>query len=398
MLRIHISTKAETALRGGHPWLFSESIQKQNHDGAMGELSAIYDRKDVFLGIGLYDPESPLRVRMIYKGKPRVLDSSWWYEKIRATIQLRHQWFNDTQTTGFRYIHGENDGFPGLVLDRYGEGLVLKIYTAAWFEHLSEILPSIQKEINPLWVVLRLSRNVQAYFQRMGNKKWIDGSVIAGNLPEECVVFKENNILFEANVLRGQKTGFFLDQRENREWVKSFSVGRRMLNAFSFSGGFSLYAAQGGAVSVSDLDISAHALESAKKNFSLNSSDSKIKNCEHLTLQADAFEWLKTADSKYDLIVLDPPSLAKKEDERRRAIEAYGRLSFGAIRCLNEGGILVSASCSAHVSAEEFFEAVIDSAKKFKRTFKEIQRTQHPKDHPATFAEAKYLKAIYLSF
>jgi len=394
-LRIHVIPKAESAIRGGHPWLFSESIKDQNREGRMGDLAILYDRKDEFLGIGLYDPESPIRVRMLHVGKPQTLDDTWWLERFKEAIEIRRQLFG-AETTGFRYIHGENDGWPGLVMDRYGDNLVLKVYTAAWLDRIRNVLKLIQSEISCRRVVLRLSRNVASYLQKIKSDEWRDGQIIVGEALEENIVFEENGIRFEADLIRGQKTGFFLDQRENRQIVETLSLGKRVLNVFSFSGGFSLYAARGGARSVTDLDISLHALENSNRNFLLNQNNPQIKKCEHKTIQADAFDWLKDSPMKYDLIVLDPPSLAKKETERQRAIEAYGRLSGRAIQRLEPKGILVAASCSAHVSTDEFFEAVLQSTKSSGRKFDEIQRTAHPKDHPDKFREAGYLKCIYL--
>ena len=198
--------------------------------------------------------------------------------------------------------------------------------------------------------------------------------------------------------MRGQKTGFFLDQRENRREVETLARGRRVLNAFSFSGGFSVYAARGGAKSVTDLDISAHALESAKRNFALNKNFPGVAACRHETVQADAFEWLAAGADEFDLIVLDPPSLAKRAAEREGAIRAYERLNSLGIQKLARDGILVAGSCSAHVLAADFFDAVRRAAMKSGRQFTELKTLQHPPDHPAGFKEAEYLKVIYLKF
>jgi 23S rRNA (cytosine1962-C5)-methyltransferase len=204
---------------------------------------------------------------------------------------------------------------------------------------------------------------------------------------------------FEADVCRGQKTGFFLDQRENRRAVESLAQGRRILNAFSFSGGFSLYAARGGAISVTDLDISSHALASAERNFALNLSDAAVARCHRERAQGDVFGWLAAHEQRtFDLIVLDPPSFAKRETERAGAIRAYEKLAGLGIQHLAPGGILVACSCSAHVTAEEFFDAVRRSAGRSSRAFQEIQTTRHAPDHPATFKEVEYLKGIYLRF
>jgi 23S rRNA (cytosine1962-C5)-methyltransferase len=173
--------------------------------------------------------------------------------------------------------------------------------------------------------------------------------------------------------------------------------GGDVLNAFSFSGGFSLYAARGGAKSATNLDISAHALESAKRNFALNQSAVGVKTCRHETIQADAFAWLEQSLArKFDLVILDPPSLAKREAEREAAIQAYGKLVTNGIKTLRHGGVLVAASCSAHVPAADFFATVRRAARRSGRGFTELGTTLHAPDHPATFPEAQYLKCIYL--
>jgi 23S rRNA (cytosine1962-C5)-methyltransferase len=301
----------------------------------------------------------------------------------------------DARTTGYRWIHGESDAWPGLVLDRYDRTLVLKLYTAAWLPWLGELARIIGLNLRPERLVLRLSRNIQQFAQEHFRK--VDGAILSGPPLHEPVLFQENGLRFAADVVRGQKTGFFLDQRENRRLVEKLAEGRAMLNTFSFSGGFSLYAARGGARAVTDLDLSAHALAASKRNFELNGTDIRVRSCPHEYIQADAFEWLAAkADQKFSLIVLDPPSLAKRETERAGAILAYRRLAAHAIKRLIPGGILVACSCSAHVSEKEFFETVRNAAAKSGRAFEELDRTGQPLDHPACFKEAHYLKAIYL--
>ncbi|HZI32470.1 MAG TPA: class I SAM-dependent methyltransferase, partial [Candidatus Binatia bacterium] len=353
-----------------------------------------------FLAVGLFDPDSPIRVRILHAGKPRTIDAAWWQLRLEQSLARRRNLF-DSQTTGYRLIHGESDGWPGLVLDRYDTTLVLKLYTAAWFSRLDEILTLIKAKISCERIVLRLSRNIQAAAERRPPARR-DGEVLFSKhaVPEAGapVVFFENGVRFEADVFRGQKTGFFLDQRENRVEVEKLSRGRRVLNAFSFSGGFSVYAARGGAKSVTDLDISAHALESAKRNFALNRNVPAMAACRHETVQADAFKWIESDAGKFDLIVLDPPSLAKRAAEREGAIRAYERLNSLGIQKLSRGGILVAGSCSAHVSATEFFDAVRRAAAKSGRKFAELKTMLHPPDHPAGFKEAEYLKMIYLHF
>jgi len=395
-LRLRITAAAETAVRSEHPWVFADSIQEFNRPGQMGELAVIYDRKDKFLAVGLFDPNSPIRVRILHSGKPQTIDAAWWQSHLQQTIAQRTAIF-DAQTTGYRLIHGENDGWPGLVLDRYNSTLVLKLYTAAWLPWLDETVALIKSQIPAERLILRLSRNIQEFASAWPSPRR-DGEVVFGTTPNAPVIFSENGIRFEADVLRGQKTGFFLDQRENRREVETHAHGRRVLNAFSFSGGFSVYAARGGATSVTDLDISAHALESAKRNFALNKHIPAVAKCRHECVQADAFDWIENCSAKFDLIVLDPPSLAKRAAEREGAIHAYEKLNSLGIDRLARDGILVAGSCSAHVPAADFFDAVRRAARKSGRKFAELKTMQHPSDHPARFKEAQYLKVIYLKF
>ena len=396
-LRLRITAAAETAVRSGHPWVFSDSVLELNRTGQTGELVVIYDRKDRFLAMGLFDPGSPIRVRILHAGKPQTIDRAWWQARLEQALARRRDLF-DAQTTGYRLIHGESDGWPGLVLDRYDTTLVLKLYTAAWLPRLDETLALLKENAPGERVVLRLSRNIQSVAEKQFQQ--CDGKVIFSQRAEPefgaPIIFQESGLRFEADVLRGQKTGFFLDQRENRREVETLARGRRVLNAFSFSGGFSVYAARGGATAVTDLDISAHALAAAKRNFALNQNFPGVAACHHDTVQGDAFEWLAANAAKFDLVVLDPPSLAKRAVEREGALRAYERLATLGLERLAREGILVAGSCSAHVPAKEFFEVVRRAAAKSERTFTELKTLRHPPDHPANFKEAEYLKVIYL--
>ncbi len=430
-LRLRITAAAESIVRGGHPWVFAESVREQNRQGAAGELAVIYDRKDEFLAVGLFDPDSPIRVRVLQVGKPQTIDANWWRARLDAAVRRRHGLF-DQRTTGYRLVNGESDGWPGLVLDRYDTTLVLKVYTVVWRARLAEIISLICEQLKPERMILRMSRNIQGPALSKGSpphpgplppagaegelppggtRNWRDGEVVfqkcAGPPPSPNsgaargagapVGFLETGLRFEADVVRGQKTGFFLDQRENRQCVESLAAGRRVLNAFSFSGGFSLYAARGRAKSVTDLDLSAHALAAAERNFKLNEDEPGMARCLREGVQADAFEWLEGhRERRFELIVLDPPSLARREAERAGAIRAYGKLAGDALNHLSHDGILVACSCSAHVSVEEFFGAVRQGAARTGRKFAELRTTRHAPDHPATFKEAEYLKGIFL--
>jgi 23S rRNA (cytosine1962-C5)-methyltransferase len=393
-LRLRLTRAAESVVRHGHPWVFADSVREMSRNGDAGDFAVIYDRDDRFLAIGLFDPASPIRVRILHRGKPIRLDDAWWLARLDETLSRRAAILDDA-TNACRLINGESDGWPALVLDRYDTTLVMKLYSAAWLPHLERTAALLVQRLRPARLVLRLSRNIA---DAAAARAVTDGRCLAGETPAAPVPFLESGLRFEADVLRGQKTGFFLDQRENRRRVEKLAAGRRVLNAFSFNGGFSLYAARGGATAVASLDISTHALDGAARVFELNRGDARLAQCPHERIHADAFEWLAaaTAKSRYDLIVLDPPSLAKREAERAGAITAYRRLAADALRLLAPGGILVAASCSAHVGAEEFFGAVRGAAQQSGRRWTELETTGHAPDHPATFPEAQYLKAIYL--
>jgi len=324
------------------------------------------------------------------------VDEDWWREKLEYTVGKRTGLFN-LDTTGYRLINGENDGWPALILDRYADTLVLKIYAALWLPHLADIEALLRSVLAPRDIVLRLSRNLIG----LASKEYGIEEGFLGEPGDEMVVFQENGLFFTSEVRFGQKTGFFLDQRENRERVGKLAAGCDVLNAFSFSGGFSLYAARGGALSVTDVDISAHALASARENFELNSSDPEVAAARHEGIQADAFDWLADAAQKgkesprYGLIITDPPSLAKRESERAGALQAYERLAVSAFRLLTPGGTVVSASCSAHASPREFQQAVQRAATTvFGRSWEVLWTAGHAADHPVSFREGEYLKAI----
>ena len=383
-----------TAVRAGHPWVFADSIKSQNRDGEAGELAVMYDKKNKFLAVGFYDSNSPMRVRILHQGKAATIDRDWWLAKARACLDHRNKAVFSAETNGARCINGENEGFPGMIVDRYADTIVVKLYSAIWLPHWDVIESVLREVFEPQFLVLRLSRNIQDEAAH----RWKLEEGFRGPEGEEFVVFKENGIHFEAAVLHGQKTGFFLDQRDNRARVEKLGKGREVLNVFSFSGGFSLYAARGGAKHVTDLDISLHALESAERNFTLNKADPKISAVERDQVQADAFKWLENTSKSFDLIITDPPSLAKREKERARALQAYKRLNKEAISRLRPGGILVAASCSAHVDVKEFYLLIREAANASGRRSTELWTSGHAADHPATFAEAHYLKAICIEF
>ena len=389
-VRVRLKPAAESIVRRGHPWVFAESVRDQNRTGATGDLAVIYDRHDKFLAAGLLDNESPLRIRIAHLGRPTAIDTSFWHGRL-ADSRARRDGLFGRNTTGYRLVNGESDGLPGLVLDRYDDTLVLKLYTAAWLPHLATIQDALAESFPSSPIILRPARNLQAIAQERTGLQ--DGQALPNfHLPPPSrVEFLENGIRFLASVRDGQKTGFFLDQRDNRARVEKLAPSRHVLNCFSFTGGFSMYAARGGAASVTDVDISEHALREAREHRSLNGFDTP-----HHTEQANVFHWLRDRGESFDLIIIDPPSLAKKSADRDAALKAYRQLFAAGIQRLRRGGVLVAASCSAHVRKETFFELVTDVAVRSHRRLHELERSIHAPDHPTTFPEAEYLKAVFL--
>lgn len=394
-LALRVTPAAQRALRQGHPWLFDQAITAQSGEGRPGDLAVIFDAHRRFLAIGLYDPTSPLRVRVLHHGAPTAIDRSWLSGKLAGAIAWRST-LPENGTTGYRLVHGENDGLPGLVIDRYASTLVAKIYSLAWIPRLGELRAALDDVFPAACLVLRLSRDLLRRPEYLYGLE--DGTVLAGPPPEGPVSFLENGLRFEADVLRGQKTGFFLDQRDNRARVERLSAGQEVLNVFAYSGGFSLYAARGGAPEVVSLDSSAPALAAAERNFALNLDLPAVAAAHHTSLAADAF--LALADLRrggrtFDLLIVDPPAFAKREGEVSAALNAYERLTALALGVLRPGGTLVMASCSSRVPAAAFFDAVNAAAQRAGRPLRESERTGHPIDHPVLFPEGAYLKCLF---
>lgn len=394
-LALRVTPAAERALRGGHPWVFDGAIIHQSHAGQPGDLAVIFDSKRRFLAIGLYDPASPIRVKVLQHRQPATIDAAWFLARLQAAADLRQPLLAQ-QTDGYRLVHGENDGLPGLIIDRYADTLVLKLYTAAWLPHLSAVIASLPAVQPFARLVLRLSRSIGALPAEDG---LTDGQTLIGSPPETPVIFQEHGLRFQADVVSGHKTGFFFDQRENRAQVRALAGGRRVLDVFAYSGGFSVYAAAGGATTVTSLDASAPALAEAQANFALNRADPLVAAARHETLVGDAFAQmadLRATGRTFDLVIVDPPSFAKNAAEVDRALAAYARLTRAALDVVDaRGGTLVMASCSSRVTPDAFFAAVTRAATEAGRPLSAISHSGHALDHPIGFPEGEYLKCLF---
>ncbi len=391
-LAIKVKSVAERAIRKGHPWVFESAISKQSGEGQAGDLAIIYDgKKNKFLAVGLWDPNSPIRIKVLQSNTPANINEDWFNQKVAQAKAIREPLLK-SETNSYRLLFGENDKVPGLICDVYSSVVVVKIYSAIWFPYLKAILPAIVKHTNASAIVLRMSRNLQKpEIESHGLK---DGDVLYGTLEKENVIFTEHGLQFYANVIKGHKTGYFLDHRHNRKKVGELAEGKAVLDIFSYAGGFTVHALAGGAKEVISLDISRQAQELAKENVRLNNLDKD----KHQIMVADAFKGMQALidDRKqFDIVVVDPPSFAKSAADIPQATKSYERLTRLAVRLVKKSGILLSASCSSRIKQEEYFElieAVLDSTG---RRFKLIEKTDHDVDHPIGFAEGGYLKSGY---
>jgi 23S rRNA (cytosine1962-C5)-methyltransferase len=393
-LILRVTLDAERQLCAGHPWVYDRAIRSQSRAGTPGELAVVFDHRRKFLAIGLYDPTSPIRVRVLQHRRPAPIDAAWWRRRVTAAVQARAPLEADA-TTGYRLIHGENDGLPGLVADRYGQTQVIKLYTVAWVSHLRAVIDALSAAAPAKRLVLRLSRAVQQQPERLDGLT--DGMVLRGAAITQPVLFSEHGLRFEADPVHGQKTGFFLDQRDNRARVERLAHGCTVLDACAYTGGFSVYAARGGAREVTSLDINAAALAAAKRNMARNTGHPMVAAARHQVVQGELFETLKAwrGHRKFDLVVLDPPAFATTRAEVPAALLAYARLTRAALGVLQSGGALVFACCAGQVGAEPFFKAVHAAATAVRQPLRELERTGQPLDHPISFSEGAYLKCLF---
>ena len=396
-LAVRVTKDAARQIRGGHPWVFEQSITSLKPDGVAGDLAVVFDESREFMAIGLYDPDSAIRIKILHTGKPVQIDETFWTGRLTAARDVRTAAFDPTHTTGYRCVHGENDGLPGLVLDRYADTLVLKLYSDAWLAHLDVLVECIRDVFAPEALVLRLSRSMQQSASTRG-ATLSDGHALIGEAPAAPVPFIENDLRFEADVVHGQKTGFFLDQRDNRARVRTLAQGCRVLDLFCCTGGFSVNAAAGAATLVHSVDISSAATAATKRNMARNGGRAAVRSCTHQVSTGDAMTVMSQmidTGRVFDLVIVDPPSFASRQNQIEGALRAYGRLTELAVQLLVPGGMLVQASCSARVTTEQFLETVGDAAYRMGVRLDGMSHTTNAVDHPVSFAQGGYLKAIF---
>ncbi len=407
-LAVRLHPPAERAVRDGHPWVFETGIRsveltgrtgdqgqsEENGRPGAGDTAVIFDRKDRFLAVGLFDPTSPIRIRVLNHGEPAQVGAELFRNRLTQALRRRASLSDDSQTTGYRVVHGEGDGLPGLVLDRYGDQAVFKLYSPIWLPHLREVVPAARDLLRSSTVLGLVSRNLAD--ERLCPAPLRRGAVLSGKNATGPFPFLESDLRFEAHPVEGHKTGFYLDQRDNRRRLEPRARGARVLNVFSYTGGFSLYAARGGAREVISVDQSGPALRQAERHFELNVQ--AARDTRHRTMEGDAFHIMRelaAGGERFGVVVVDPPSFAKEASQIDGALEAYARLTILALAVLEPGGLLVQASCSSRVSADDFFGRVHRAVADGGRSLVDQHRTGHPVDHPATFPEGHYLKCLF---
>ena len=380
--RAMVRNRGAARVRSGHPWVYRSDVAEV--EGEAGDVVTVFDRRGGFLGHAFYNPKSEISLRVAER-RSEPIDESWFQDRIGRSLAYRNSLTIDADA--YRLLHAEADGVPGLVVDRYGDYLVLQVGSAAVERRLGWVLDTLDELLSPAGILLR---GDSAARKREGLDTGI--RVLSGEVPE-MVVVREGPVRYGANLWRGQKTGGFLDQRENHLVAGKYAFGR-VLDIFSYAGGFALHAARS-AGEVEAVDSSAPALEAARANAKLNGLDSMTFT------RARAFDLLRErsdAGARYDTVILDPPAFAKTRRELPRAQRAYKEINLRAMQLLNPAGILITCSCSLHLSGERFKETLRSAAADAGRTMRLREWRGQAADHPEvlTIPETHYLKCVIL--
>lgn len=380
-------------LRAGHPWVYKRAVERPP---AGLEAGAVVDvvSGGKFIARGYYDPDGAVRVRVLTRDPAEAVGPLFWRRRIARAVALRRALVLSEETDCARLVHGEGDGLPGVVIDLYGRFAVLKLYSAGLAAHRDAIVDAIRGEVALDGVYGRdeeIAGGDEEDELSDREAPAARGRALFGAEPPPELIVRENGMRVAVDVRGGQKTGYFLDQRENRLALRRYARGKvRAANCFSYSGGFSVSALLGGAREVVSVDRDESALRLARRNFELNGFDPE----RHAFVAGDVLDFLRQQQQPYDLLVLDPPAFAKSQKAVPAALDGYASLHRAALGALAPGGILATASCSARVSAEEFAGAIREAAVKTHTDLQLLEEKRQPPDHPAllAFPEGKYLK------
>lgn len=387
--KVFLKPKKEESLLRFHPWVFSGAIEAFEGKPEEGDLVEVYGANQRFLAIGHYQIGS-IAVRILsFKQIP--IDDSFWIERIRTAYLLRLALglTGTEHNTTFRLIHGEGDSLPGLIIDMYAHTAVVQAHSIGMHHARKQIAQALKTVLGDLLEnIYYKSETTLPFKANLDNE---DGYLLGGSVED---IAMENGLQFSVDWQKGQKTGFFVDQRDNRSLLEQYAFGRSVLNMFCYTGGFSFYAMRGGATLVHSVDSSSKAIHLTKKNVALNFPE----DSRHEAYAEDAFKYLDKMGGNYDLIILDPPAFAKHKNVLRNALQGYRKLNAIAFDKIKPGGILFTFSCSQVVSKDDFRLAVFSAAAQSGRTVRILHQLAQPADHPVNIyhPEGEYLKGLVL--
>ncbi len=396
--KIYLQAGRDEAVRRFHPWVFSRAIGRMEGDLADGDIVEVYDRKGEYLATGHYHDGS-IAVRLFSfaatAGGPVTPDVAYWTEKLTGIRALRQAILSDSKgvTNCYRLVHGEGDGCTGLIIDMYNGVAVVQAHSIGMHRERMFIADALRAVFGD---------DLQAVYDKSAETlpdqygATVQNGYLFGRTPVPHPV-QENGHTFLVDWITGQKTGFFLDQRDNRSLLAQYAPGKKVLNAFCYSGGFSVYALSAGAEQVHSVDSSKKAIELTNQNISANLSDG-IDGAQHEAYADDVMHYLKAHDHQYDVVVLDPPAYAKSLSARHRAVQGYKRLNAEGLRRVAKGGILFTFSCSQVVDRELFYNTIVAAAIEAGRQVRVLHHLSQPADHPVSLfhPEGSYLKGLVL--
>ena len=390
MHSVKLKKGKEKAVRQMHPWVFSGAIEQIKGKPENGDIVMVNDSNNAFLAYGFFNDKSRVAVRLLEWNQDSEIDENWWRKKIRTAVKHREN-LNTEHTNTYRLIFSEADFLPGLIVDRYADFLSVQILTSGIERIKGIILDELQQLLNPKGIFDRSDASARAHEGMEASS----GGILWGAEPPEFVSVKENGILYQVNIAEGQKSGFYCDQRDNRKWVAEYAKGKKVLDCFSYSGGFSLNALGQDAAEVISVDSSALALETLKRNIEGNN----LKKIPHKLIQSDVNKQLRAfreENAKFDIIILDPPKYAPSRSALTKASRAYKDLNRMAMLLLNEGGLLATFSCSGAVDISTFKQILAWAALDAGKEVQFIQQFSQAADHPvrSSFPEGEYLKGL----
>jgi len=390
--QIELKKGKDMPVKAGHPWIFSGGIHYADPALKTGDIADVYSADGSYLASGSYHRDNSIRVRIISKVQDLTFGTDYFIERFRALSQIKKKILPEG-TTGYRLVHSDADSMPGLVIDIYADNIVIQINTAAMENFRPHLIESLVSVFAPKAIIERSDLDNR----RLDHLQPLDPVCRYGSTSDGLSVFTENNIKMISDMMEGQKTGFFLDQRDARIYVKNISSGRRVLNLFSYTGGFSVSAAAGGAEEIISVDVSKRALKIAQDIFELNSGkiSGKIKTS---FIEDDVFDYLSKNKRNFDIIICDPPAFAKKKENIAEASKAYIRLNRMCMEATSLGTIIVSSSCSGMLGWSDFSNILRISTGQAGKEAAVIAEFSQAPDHTRkiSFPEGNYLKTAVL--